>query len=176
MSEFVLSDTATQTGFAAMLNVSQQTVSKQFKKGVLSPQGTYLDWVREYSEHLRNEAAGRGGDSQQILTRARIEETLENTAVKRQQRLKDAGTLLDKDDTVLLVSELAGRLRGHVMTAGDEIVEELISRHKIELEDDLILKPLRSALGHCATDVREFAGRIGGDGGELGADATTSDS
>ncbi|WP_396586453.1 hypothetical protein [Bermanella sp. R86510] len=176
MSEIVLTDQATQTGLAAMLNVSQQTVSKQYKKGILSPNGTYIDWLREYTEHLRNEAAGRGGDSQQVLTRARIDETLENTAVKRQQRLRDAGTLLDKDDTILLVAELAGQLRGHVMTAGDEIVEELISRYKLELDDDIILKPLRSALGHCATDVREFAGRSGSDGIELGADAAASGS
>lgn len=166
MSDFVLTDQATQTGFAELLDVSQQTISKQYKKGVLHSGGTYQDWLIQYTKHLREEAAGRGGDSQQVLTRARIEETLENTAAKRQQRLKDAGTLLDKDDTAMLVSEMAGQVRGHVMTAGDEIIEELSSRYKLELEDDVILKPLRSALGHCATDVREFAGRIGADSGE----------
>lgn len=163
MSDFVLTDQATQTGFAELLDVSQQTISKQYKKKVLQSGGTYQEWLVQYTKHLREEAAGRGGDSQQVLTRARIEETLENTAAKRQQRLKDAGTLLDKDDTAMLASEMAGQIRGHVMTAGDEIIEELISLHKLELEDDLILKPLRTALGHCATDVREFAERIGAD-------------
>ncbi len=163
MNSFDINDQATQTGFAELLNVSQQTISKQFKKGVLHVGGTNREWLVQYTEHLRQEAAGRGGDSQQILTRARIEETLENTAVKRQTRLKDAGVLLDKDDTVLLVTEMTGQLQGHVMSAGDEIIDELISRYKLELDDNAILEPLRIALRHCATDVKELGERIGGD-------------
>lgn len=166
MSDFNIEDQASQTGFAALLNISQQTISKQYKKGVLKIGGTYREWLIEYTEHLRKEAAGRGGDSQQILTNARIEETLENTAAKRQARLRDAKTLLDKEDTVLLITEGVGQLRSHVMTAGDEIIDEIISRYKIELEDDIVLKPLRTALGHCATDVKELGERITGDGAE----------
>jgi hypothetical protein len=174
MTDFNINDVANQTGFAALLNVSQQTISKQYKKGVLYNGGTYREWLVQYTNHLRDEAAGRGGDAQQILTRARIEETLENTAVKRQQRLKDANTLLDKEDTILLVTEMTGQVRGHVMAAGDEIIEELISRYKLELDDDIVLKPLRSALGYCATDVKEFAERINGDELESGSSATSA--
>lgn len=174
--EINLSDKATQSGFATLLGVSQQSISKQYKKGTLYTGGTYLEWLRQYTEHLRNEAAGRGGDSQQLLTRARIDETLENTALKRQQRLKDAGTLLDKEETILLVTEMSGLLRSHVQTAGDEIIDELLSRYKIELDDDIVHKPLRSALGYVATDVEQFAQRISGDGDDIDANTAQADS
>ena len=59
--EFNLDAVASQTGFAALLNVSQQTISKQYKKGVLHNGGTYREWLVQYTTHLREEAAGRGG-------------------------------------------------------------------------------------------------------------------
>lgn len=169
MSDFNLNDKATQTGFAELLKVSQQSISKQYKKGVLHSGGTYHEWLLQYTEHLRNEAAGRGGDSQQLLTLARIEESREKTAAMRLSRLKDSETILDKEDTLQLLTGLATQIRTHMYSAEDEIVDDLISQYKIELDEDVIRNPIRSALGHIAKDVRQSAERIGGDGIGTGA-------
>ncbi|MEY8204172.1 MAG: hypothetical protein RPR40_03770 [Bermanella sp.] len=173
--EFNLDAVASQTGFAALLNVSQQTISKQYKKGVLHNGGTYREWLVQYTTHLREEAAGRGGDSQKILTEVRIEETQENIAEKRQRRLTASKELVDRESALNWIVESATGIQGFVMGAGETIIESISEKYRIELDSDDVTAPLRTALGHIASAGSELAERFCGVGERSGTNTTDAD-
>jgi phage terminase Nu1 subunit (DNA packaging protein) len=58
-----LSAPVIQSHFGVLVGISQQAVSELVRRQVLSEGGTAGDWLRAYCEHLREVAAGRGGES-----------------------------------------------------------------------------------------------------------------
>ncbi|MEY8247316.1 MAG: hypothetical protein RPT11_02945 [Bermanella sp.] len=164
MSDIQLSDVASQAGFARLVGTSRQAINKHVERGFLIHGQTYLEWLADYCERLRQEAAGRGGDQQATLTAVRIEETQENIAEKRQRRLTAAGELLDRGSTHNWIVESASGIQGFVIGAGDTIIESINEKYKIELESDDVTGPLRTALGHIASAGSELAERFCGVG------------
>lgn len=158
-----LNSPANQTTFGKLVGASQQAISKQVEKGVLIPGQTHAEWLKVYVSHLREEAAGRGGDHQAQLTMARIEESRENAAEKKQRRLTAAQALLVRDEVEAAILELPRYIQSSVLSAGDTIIEAIESRYSIELDDEIVTKPLRSALGHAANRVVEFEAALSGD-------------
>ena len=142
--------------FASIVGVTQQAISLKVQEGLLPRDGTYAEWLVLYCERLRKEAAGRSGEAQDRLTEARIEESRENSAEKKQRRLAAARDLLQRADVETLVIGLATAVRQSVTGAGDEIQQKLASKYSIELEDDDIKEPLRSALRHVADRTDEL--------------------
>lgn len=166
---------ATQSGFGEIVGVSQQAIADRVKSGVLPREGTYGEWLYLYCEQLRKEAAGRSGEAQEQLTQARIEESRENAAEKKQRRLLQARQLILVSDIVHTVLDLAGTMRTQVTQAADKIHETIQDKYKLQLSDDDIHEPLRAALRHVADRAGELqrsaeAGPDGTDTAEGGSD------
>jgi len=60
----------TQAEFAALVGVSQPAVSDMLARGVIKPGQTTVEWLQSYCAHLREQAAGRGGDGELAAKRA----------------------------------------------------------------------------------------------------------
>ena len=52
----------TQTAFADLVGVDQSVISRLISDDVLTKEGTALEWLRQYTGRLREQAAGRLGD------------------------------------------------------------------------------------------------------------------
>lgn len=154
---------AEQSRFALLVGTSQPAISAHVKKGVLTRGATYAVWLAEYCEQLRKEASGRAGSKQEQLTEARIFESRENAAAKQQSRLKEARTLVLVDDMVLLLNELPKLTKTEMTNAGEKILESLKAKHGIPIDDDDVLEPIRSALGHIGDRARQLRQTVGAD-------------
>jgi terminase small subunit / prophage DNA-packing protein len=60
----------TQKEFADLVGVGQPVVSELLTRGVLKPKDPARIWLLAYTSHLREQAAGRGGDGMLALNRA----------------------------------------------------------------------------------------------------------
>lgn len=165
MKRLDLGTKASQSRFAELVGVSQQAIALKVKDQTLPRDGTYAEWLVIYCDRLRREAAGRSGEAAEQLTQARIEESRENTAEKKQRRLAGAKQLLIRQDVEHLILQLPTMTRQQVMTTAEEIQEALEAKYSIELTDDDIKQPLRSALGRVGDHAGELVASFGGDEG-----------
>lgn len=174
VTDIQLSDVATQAGFARLVGTSRQAISNHCAKGVLPDGGTYRDWISAFFEHMREQAAGRGGDSD-TLTAVRIEETQENIYEKRQRRLLAAGELLDRAVVEQWVVSAAGNIQTFVMEAGENILESLSEKYGVEVDAEDVIGPIRTALGYAGKAGSELAERFAAVGDDVGADSANAD-
>ena len=175
VKEIELTGAATQSGFARLVGTSRQAINKHVEKGVFKEGQTYTEWLQIYCDRLRDEAAGRGGDQQSTLTAVRIEETQENIFDKRQKRLTASGELMDRETVHNWIVESASSIQGFVMGAGETITESITEKYKIELEAEDVAAPLRTALGHIASNGSELAKRLCGVGELSSSDSANAD-
>jgi phage terminase Nu1 subunit (DNA packaging protein) len=67
-----LSQSMTQEQFGDLVGVSQPVVSELLSRGVLQAGQPAATWLRAYTKHLREQAAGRGADGELARERARL--------------------------------------------------------------------------------------------------------
>ena len=67
-----LSQPITQEQFGDLVGVSQPVVSELLSRGVLLAGQPAATWLRAYTKHLREQAAGRGADGELARERARL--------------------------------------------------------------------------------------------------------
>lgn len=65
-----LEQPCTQKEFADLVGISQPAVSDLLTRGVLVARQSVSVWLKAYTAHLREQAAGRGGDGQLAANRA----------------------------------------------------------------------------------------------------------
>lgn len=68
----MLSSPVTQERFGDMVGVSQPVVSDLLARGILLAGQPAATWLRAYTKHLREQAAGRGADGELARERARL--------------------------------------------------------------------------------------------------------
>jgi len=68
----LLSQTISQEQFGDLVGVSQPVVSELLSRGVLLAGQPAATWLRAYTKHLREQAAGRGADGELARERARL--------------------------------------------------------------------------------------------------------
>ena len=68
----LLSQTISQEQFGDLVGVSQQAVSELLGRGILKAGQPAATWLRAYTKHLREQAAGRGADGELARERARL--------------------------------------------------------------------------------------------------------
>jgi phage terminase Nu1 subunit (DNA packaging protein) len=78
----ILDHRVTQTEFAALMGIDPSTVSRLISDGCLAESGTCLHWLRQYTNRLREQAAGRMGAEVGGLDLAQ-----ERAALAREQRM-----------------------------------------------------------------------------------------
>ena len=157
MSEF-LDQPATQTGFAQLIGMSQQAVSKQVEKGVLIPGKTNREWLHDYCDRLRDEAAGRGGNDQETLTRARTRAEVAPAQLKELQFHKEVGDLIPVSEIEPLLDSWAVTARSETTHAVEKIIAAIQSQHGIEVEQDLIDEQLGAAFAAIADYPKQLVG------------------
>lgn len=84
--------TITQAQFADLVGVSQQAISNLIARGVLTAGDTCGQWLRDYCENLREQAAGRAssGDLDLVQERARLaKEQADKVAMANQVELRE---------------------------------------------------------------------------------------
>ncbi|KRB18640.1 hypothetical protein ASE08_05240 [Rhizobacter sp. Root16D2] len=67
-----LSHPLTQEQFGDLVGVSQQAISELLGRGILKAGQPASAWLRAYTKHLREQAAGRGADGELARERARL--------------------------------------------------------------------------------------------------------
>lgn len=165
MSVFDLERKAKQTEFSELVGTSQPAIANLVKRGILRRNASYGEWLQSYCDRLRTEAAGRGADNNAELTRARIDESRENTLAKRQDRLTKAKVLVVVDEVAHVVEELGSTIKSSTMGAGDRILQSIEDAYSIELDEKLVYEPLRNSLRNIATSTSELVDSIQRDDG-----------
>jgi len=174
LSTVDLSATSTQTNFAALVGVSQQAIADRVKSGVLTRDGTVGEWLYLYCDQLRKEAAGRSGEAQGQLTFARIEESKENAAEKKQRRLVAAGQLLQLADVQHLLLELPTVVRTQMLQCAEKIQEGIETKYKLSLEETDVDEPIRAALRHIADRAAQLRKSFDSDSRGVDTEADTT--
>ena len=149
---------ATATGFAELVGISQPAVSKHIANGVLTQGASFREWLREYCEHLREYAAGRGGGQHDALTRARTEESSVKSALGRIQYNEKIGTLVPADDAGRALEDWAGYANREYLAGVDKLVNEIQSAHEIQVDSETVQNIAEST----ARRIAEYAGKLGG--------------
>jgi hypothetical protein len=94
----LLDDKAKQTEFAVLVGTSQPAIAKHLRFGTLSEGGTYREWLFNYCEKLRQEAAGRRDQKDQTsLDQVRIRDLLASAQIKEMSLFKDQKLVLDRE-------------------------------------------------------------------------------
>ena len=67
-----LNTTCTQAEFGELVGISQPAVSDLLSRSVIQPGHTAGQWHRDYINHLREQAAGRGADGELAFQRSEL--------------------------------------------------------------------------------------------------------
>lgn len=140
---------ATQSGFAAVVGISQQAVSDAVSRGVIAAGGTYAEWLLAYSAHMREQAAGRGGDDQGNLTKQRARQASADADLKELDYLERVQELIAVKDFEPQLAAWAVAIRSEFENAVARIVALIESKHGIEIDnaavDDIVCAALDAA-------------------------------
>lgn len=156
----LLKSKATQATFAELVGVSRQAIQKQASRLGLKTGGTHAEWLRIYCEHLRTEAAGRGGDAMGDLTRQRISESEQKTLAMQLDNLVKLGELVSVEDMRRVFDEFSALVPATYNGAAETILESIESRHSITLDDELVHAPIRTAGERLAGAARKLGERL----------------
>ena len=165
MTDF-LDTEATQTGFGLLVGTSQQAISKHVFAGTLEMGQTYRTWLALYCEKLRDEAAGRGGDDSQSLTRARTAEAVANTELKVLQVKEKAGQLVPVDGIEPLLLAMVTAARTELLSLPDKITNDLRALYGVDIDAALIEEKIYAALAHLAGSLPDIINGHVDEGGE----------
>lgn len=148
---------ATLKSIAAHLDMSERNLRDVLIKIKLDHRKATVTQIRvAYIRHMRDQAAGRGGDEQQTLTKARTREAQINAQAKELQYFKDVGLLISVDEIEPALANWAVLARSEVSNAMVKIIASLESKHGIEIEQGLIDESLGSAFAAIASYPRNI--------------------
>lgn len=145
--DFDLDSPAKQTVFAKLVGVSQPTIASHLNKGRLTVDGSYRLWLTQYCEHLRGEAAGRGGSQQEELTSARIEESRVKAANGRLDYLSKRGELIPRQWVGSVLTDWAGFANREYLAGIREMVAEIKSNFKVDVDDEMVIERAGAIVG-----------------------------
>lgn len=107
-----LSATCTQAEFGALVGISQQAVSEHLASGVLIPGDTAGAWLIDYTEHLREQAAGRGADGELAYQRSELARVSRERAEIKLSLERKEFTSVDLIEQV--IAYIASQIRDHL--------------------------------------------------------------
>lgn len=172
----VLDKPITATAFASLVGVSQQAISQRVQDGLLVPGQPLKEWISSYCGKLRDEAAGRGGDDQQSLTRARTRDAEASAELKQLQIHEKAGLLVPVSEVEPGLIAMVTAARQELLALPDGIATEIRALHGIEIDPALITERIHEALQHLASrDLDRGEEDVAPSAEELGAAAQDDD-
>ena len=134
-----------QAVFSGLVGISQQAVSKLIKKGILKDKDILSDWLLDYCENLRGQAAGRSGDAQAKLTEARTRDAIASAKIKEAQFLETCGALVAVADIQPLLENWATVSRSEVANALNKIIGDIQGQHDITINPDIASNHMNAA-------------------------------
>lgn len=141
---------ATQYEIGEHLGITQQQVSDLQRRNVLE-KGCTIDKARkDYLEHLRSVAAGRGGDAQFRLTEQRARQAEADAQLKELQYWREVGALVAVDELEPLLSGWATSARAEVENAVDRAITGIESEHGIKVDRAKVEELMGSAFNAIA--------------------------
>ena len=149
----LLDQQATQTGVGDLVGASQQAISKHVYAGTLEMGQTYRDWLRQYCEKLRDEAAGRGGEDNINLTRARTLDASASAELKMLQIKEKAGDLVPVSEIEPLITGMIIAARTELLSFPDKLTNELKALYGVDIDATLIEELIHDVLAHLAGHV-----------------------
>ena len=139
MSDFKCLDAkATPTKFALLVGVSQQAISERKNRSALKDGGTLLEWLRQYCNAIREEAAGRSGDDQKNLTQARTEAEIMKSAKLRIEYLREINAVILTEDAAAVLTQWARQSNQDYAQGFHQLVSEIQSKHNIKVDKELV--------------------------------------
>ena len=107
-----LSAACTQAEFDALVGISQQAVSERLASGVLIPCDTAGAWLIDYTEHLREQAAGRGAAGELAYQRSELARVSRERAEIKLSHERKEFTSVDLIEQV--IAYIASQNRDHL--------------------------------------------------------------
>jgi hypothetical protein len=151
-----LESVANQTRFARLVGASQPSISKHVEKGRLPREGSYKDWFIAYGEHLRDEAAGRGGSLTEELAAARIEETRLKSANSRLDYLAKIESLIPRDFCMKVLKDWAVYANREMGSAIKTLISDVQAEHDIDIDSEMV----SNIVGPTTERIRDHASKL----------------
>ena len=132
-------ESPTQIAVAEHLDMSERNARDVLNRLGIDPKQSSLEAIRiAYIRYMRELAAGRGGDEQASLTRARTKQALADSAIKELQYHREMAALVPVEDIEPTLRNWAAMARSEVQYAVEKLVSGIQSRHGIEVDQKLI--------------------------------------
>ena len=164
-----LDQPATATEFGRLVGVTQQAISKQVVAGVFENCRTLREWLLAYCDHLREQAAGRGGSLQETLAAARAEEATVKSAVLRLQYQEKLGTLVAVEDARQALERWATFANREMKACIERLVSEVQAAHSIDVSADLVNPLVESTANRVADYAQKLGESIAAGSGDIPA-------
>ncbi len=147
--------------------MSQPAVAEHINKGLLKPGLSLFEWLHAYSENLREKAAGRGGEDQAALTRARTIQAQADGQLKELNFHREVKNLVPVDEIEPMLETWATVARSEFQNAINKLIAGIESKHKIQVDAELIDEIITLALASIGNYPRNIGGHDGEGGGEI---------
>ena len=169
-SEFpCLDKKATQSAFGRLIGISQPSVKDHVGK-ILRPGESLSKWLLAYCEHIRQGAAGRGGDDQESLTKARINSENVKAANGLLDYHEKLGTLVQASEAEAILVEWASFTVREISNGHDALIHEIESKFNISIDDDLV----NNIVGPSTKRIGDYAAKLGARITNSGRDVSAS--
>lgn len=155
-----LGEIATQASLAELVGCTRQAIQKLSSSIDFPRNGTNREWLLLYCDRIRQEAAGRGGESQKNLTNQRIAESEQKTLAMSLDNMEKLKLLVPVEVMSGVFDEFAAAVPISFNTAAEKILSAIESKYSISINDELVHEPLRSASSRLATTARKLSERI----------------
>ena len=130
---------ATQKEIANHLDMSDRNLREVLAKLKIKSSKESLDNIRiTYIRHLREQAAGRGGDNQVKLTSARAQQAISDARLKDLTYFEKVGALVSVEAIEPMLESWAVNARSEIQYAIEKVVTAIQSQHNIEINQELI--------------------------------------
>jgi phage terminase Nu1 subunit (DNA packaging protein) len=166
---------ANQTQIGLLIGKSQQAVSKLASKADVKSDATNGEMIRAIFERLTEEAAGRGGEYQQELTKARIRAENGKADLAEMSIREKAGLLVLAEEIEPSLLRMVTAARQELLTLPGKFASDMKMLHGIDIDESLVTERIHDSLKHLATSLQESDAGDDGEGDEIVVAAATDD-
>lgn len=151
---------AQQARFARLVGVSRQSISSKVKTGELPSNATYGEWLKIYCQSLRESAAGRPENSDELRA-VTIREKLAKARQSEVATAKELGQLVRVDEVRVKLQVAFEHMSGILKTASQSIVDEIKLEYGVDIDPAIINKHHTAAL----SEISKFSRPVESDNG-----------
>lgn len=155
------------TALGDLLGISQQAVSQHVKAGNIKADGSIADGLKSYLDRVRSIAAGRGGNSQEDLTSARVAESQAKTAILTLQYHEKIGALVEAAIAAKAIQSWTSHTNRELRGLVEKLRVEIESTHKITIPETTLNELVEPVTRRIQNFAAEFAADIAGSGEDI---------